>query len=531
MLGDSAWLFEAGGNGQHSRLDLVLRLVKLLENETIPEVRDVVSSFDSVAVHFDPLDGERVLDWLTSLPPPPPGDDDTVQGRTLAVPVVYGGECGPDLQTLAANKGRSERDIIALHSAADYTVAAVGFSPGFPYLEGLPEELQEPRRATPRPVAAGAVAIAGGQAGIYPFASQGGWHVLGRTDLRLFDPFRTDPALLKPGDRVRFVPVECLDFPDRSKPPEPWPDDGMEVIEPGALTTVQDLGRPGFKRIGVSPGGAADPIAARVANRLVGNPDDAALLECCTTGPLLKFHEAARVAWLGWADPRSGQPVELKAGGELDLRGRMRALRGYVAVAGGIDVPLVMGSRATDVRAGFGGCDGRLLATGDRLAIGQPADGPEPGEWMVAWPQTQSGMIELRYLKGMQAEWFDRESRETFRNAVFQMSPVSDRMGARLDGPQLTLAEIRDMVSQPVVAGSVQVPPDGKPIVLMAERQTIGGYPQIGHVISADLPKLARAWPGTRLRFREVTLDEAREAWRDLQRELGLLQAGLGFLR
>ena len=140
-------------------------------------------------------------------------------------------------------------------------------------------------------------------------------------------------------------------------------------------------------------------------------------------------------------------------------------------------------------------------------------------------------MIELRFLSGMQAGWFTEKSRTDFRKAVYRTSPMSDRMGARLEGPELKLEEDREMVSQPVAAGSVQVPPDGAPIVLLTERQTIGGYPQIGHVISADLPLLARAWPGTPMRFREVTLDEARAAWRDLQRELAFLQTGLGFLR
>ena len=131
----------------------------------------------------------------------------------------------------------------------------------------------------------------------------------------------------------------------------------------------------------------------------------------------------------------------------------------------------------------------------------------------------------------MQADWFPETTNKQFRSAVYHVSPVSDRTGARLEGPALERMGKHELVSQPVVAGSVQVPPDGQAIVLLAERQTIGGYPQIGHVISADLPKLARAWPGTRVRFREVTLEQARAAWRDQQRELRLLQAGLDFLR
>jgi KipI family sensor histidine kinase inhibitor len=527
-LGDSAWLFEAGGSDPRARLELVLKLVRILERERLPEVRDVVSSFASVAVHFDPSDGEKVLAWLTALPPPR-GDEAPITPRTVKVPVVY----GDDLKKIATALGRGEQEIVDLHSAADYTVATVGFSPGFPYLLGLPDELRLPRLDAPRKVAAGSVAIAGNQAGIYPFESQGGWHVLGRTGMPLFDPFRPEAALFKPGDRVRFVPVERLELPAKSPARAVHGNGGMEVLEPGAFTTVQDPGRPGYQSLGVSPGGAADPVAASVVNRLVGNNDDAAVLECCMSGPLLRFHKPVRVAFSGWADAPSGRPIEMKPGGNLDLRGRMASARGYIAVSGGIDAPMVLGSRATDVRAGFGGWQGRALRPGDVLPIGPLGNGPKPGGWRVGWPLAEAPgrMIELRFLSGMQAAWFHQGTRELFQNSIYQLSPRSDRMGARLEGPGLERKETDEMVSQPVVAGSVQVPPDGKPIVLLTERQTIGGYPQIGHVISADLPKLARAWPGTQLRFREVTLDEARAAWSDLQRDFALLQAGLDFLR
>lgn len=529
-LGDSAWLFEAGGEDPRGRLELVLRVRALLRRKIIPEARDIVSAFDTVAVHFDPADGARVLEWLTSLPPPDGSEWVPDHARLVEIPVCYGGNDGPDLPEVAKALGRSGRETERLHHQADYTVAAIGFSPGFPYLAGLPDALHLPRRATPRPVAAGSVAIAGGQAGIYPCASQGGWHVIGRTDVRLFDPTRESPTLLQPGDRLRFVPVDRLDFPAPAKPVS-RSQGTIDVIEPGSLTTVQDPGRPGYQHLGVSPGGAADSLTARVANRLVGNTDTCALLECCMTGPLLEFHKPARVAWVGWKNDLSGTPVEIPAGAKLDLRGRMTLPFGYLAITGGIDVPPVMGSRATDLRAGFGGLHGRPLRRGDHLATGPPADGPTPGDWRVSWPAAPCGMIELRFIKGVQAAWFTEQSQAAFRNSIYQTSPASDRMGVRLVGPPLALAECREMVSQPVVAGSVQVPPDGQPIILMAGRQTIGGYPQIGHVISADLPVLARAWPGTRLRFREVTLDEARAAWTALNRELGLLRAGLDFLR
>lgn len=527
-LGDSAWIFEAGGDDPIRRLQLVLKLVGILESERIPEVRDVVSSFASVAVHFDPSDGDRVLKWLTTLPPPLPVADGGGPAKVVKIPVLYGDE----LETVASLLGRSEDELVALHTGAEYQVAALGFSPGFPYLLGLPEELALPRKPTPGPVPAGAVAIAGNQAGIYPVGSQGGWHVLGRTDVCLFDPKRKKTTLLVPGDRVRFVAVEQM---------KPTPvarvlkmrKRGVRVIEPGALTTVQDAGRPGFQKLGVSPGGAADPVAAMVVNRLVGNADDAAVLECCMSGPVLEFPSATRIAFSGWNDARNGRPLDVAAGGIVDLKGPLTAVRGYIAIAGGFDVPLVLGSRATDVRGGFGGMHGRALIAGDVIPTGKGRPGPRPGDWRISWPHetARGGMIELRFLTGMQSKWFSEATRTTFANSIYQISPVSDRTGSRLDGPLLFTSEVSTMLSQPAVAGSVQVPPDGKPIILLAERQTIGGYPQIAHVISADLPKLASAWPGTPIRFREVTLDEARAAWHVLKDESALLQTGLDFLR
>jgi biotin-dependent carboxylase-like uncharacterized protein len=448
--------------------------------------------------------------------------------RQIEVPVEYGG----DLAAVSRILGLSEEEIIALHSGAEYRVAALGFSPGFPYLLGLPDALRMPRRDTPRPVEAGAVAIAGNQAGVYPFDSQGGWHVLGHTGLSLFDPCRPESSMLRVGDQVRFIPVDRLDI--RKTPLDFQESTGgeIEVIEPGALTSVQDFGRPGYRHLGVTPGGAADPLSARMANRLVGNPDDAAVLECCMMGPVLKFHQATRLACVGWADPRSGRVLEILAGEEVDLRNQLGSVRGTIAIAGGLAVPIVMGSRSTDLRSGFGGWMGRCLKSGDRLPLGMPTPGPQPGDWKIGWPplQVPGRMMELRFLPGMQMSWFTPEAKRNFREALYRVSPISDRMGSRLDGPALDLTEARELVSQPVIRGSVQVPPDGRPIVLMAECQTIGGYPQIGHVISADLPKLARAWPGTPLRFREVTLDEAREAWRERERDFALMRTGLDFL-
>jgi KipI family sensor histidine kinase inhibitor len=525
-LGDSAWLFEPGGSDSAERLGRVLGLRERLADLRIPGVTDIVSSFETVAVHFDPADGPTVLDWLLELPPVGTGISPAA-ARRFELPVQYGGK-STDLVAVARTMGLDPHQVIAMHCGVEYQVAAIGFSPGFPYLLGLDDRLALPRKTTPSAVPSGAVAMANGQGGVYPNASMGGWHVLGRTDTRLFDLGKPEPALLRPGDRVRFVPVGGIPPVVETRGTH-HNDTGVEVIDPGLFSIIQDLGRPGHRAAGVSPGGAADPLAARVANRLVGNQDGAALFECFGSGPLLRFDADATVAWIGWAEG-SGLPIAVAAGGILDLRSRMNHACGYLAVAGGVDVPLVLGSRSTDVRAGFGGVVGRALRKHDRIAIGSAAHPPpRRGDWRVGWPRAER-TLEVRFIAGVQAAWFDEASRALFRRAIYQTSASGDRTGLRLKGPSLSPTGTRGLVSQPVAAGSIQVPPDGVPIVLMPECQTIGGYPQIGHVISADLPALARALPGTPVTFREVSLDEARAAWRDLWRELGFLTAGLSLL-
>ena len=523
-LGDSAWLFKVGESSQEKKLELVLRLRWVLECHPIPEIIDIVSSFDSLAVHFHPADGQKVIDYLTSLQLDETGNRKPMQSRSIIIPVVYGGS---DLQALAVAKELSVSEVIELHRDTEYIVAAIGFSPGFPYLQGLPEKLHHPRHSSPIKLPAGSVAIAGNQAGIYPFATQGGWHVIGRTETKLFDPDRDPPALLQPGDKVRFVEKETLNESASSPPTLSAFSHGIVVIEPGALSSIQDHGRWGKQHFGVSPGGVADPVLATIANRLVGNRDEAAVIECTMTGCVLRFDCDAIVAWVGWADDTSGKPHKIKAGDRIDLRKRMCHLRGYIAVAGGINVPKVLGSRATDLRAVLGGHQGRALQSGDILPIGKASTAPVSEKWHVSWPHPNGRLIELRYIRGIQSGWFSSAAQQLFTESFYEISPTSDRTGTRLKGAKLELKNYREMISQPVVLGSVQVPPDGQPIVLMSERQTIGGYPQIGHVISADIPKLARAWPGTHVRFREVDLDEARHAWDELQRDLGILKVGL----
>ena len=526
-LGDGAWISTVLDGGTAS----CLSLAAAIRAAAIPGVLDVTHGYRHVAVYFRPDQGVAIREALRGI-----SFDETAgqaAAREIIIPVRFGGSDGPDLRDVAAFLGLSGGALIRALTENSFSVAAIGFSPGFPYLTGLPENWQVPRRTSPRPVPAGSLAIAGNQLGIYPNDSPGGWHLLGRTFLRLFDPASATPTLLKPGDMVRFEAVHessppCIAVDSESRV------GGIEVLEPGPLSSIQDLGRTGYRHVGITQGGAVDPVSARIVNRLVGNPDEHAVLECCMAGPLLLFPAGGTVAWLGWNGMDEGRPLRVGAGETLDLRGPTRSLRGYLAVCGGIDAPVLLGSRATDLRAGFGGITGRTLRRGDILPLGSSKElhPPSRGAWRIASPvhHAAGSVLEIRVLPGVQTDWFPEESREAFYGSLFRPSARSDRMGVRLDGPKLGRSDACELVSQPVAAGSIQVPPDGIPIVLMPECQTLGGYPQFAHVIQADLPKLANIWPGTPVRFREITLTQARAAW-DLQRKhLALMRTGLRFL-
>jgi len=302
----------------------------------------------------------------------------------------------------------------------------------------------------------------------------------------------------------------------------------MKVARAGQMTTVQDLGRRGHRASGVPLSGPMDPFAFRVANLLVGNPEDAAGLEITLSGLELEFPEAARIALCGadFSGVPSWRPLVVKAGERVRLGECRKGCRGYLAVAGGISVPPVLGSRSTYLRAGLGGLDGRMLRDGDKLEIGSDPASPAPngqsGSFFVA-PSiipAYSKSPTIRVLRGAQAGELEKGLYEE----EFTVSPRSDRMGLRLNGKAIARRSGADPASAAVVPGTVQVPPDGQPIVLMADAQSIGGYPQAAHVIGVDMPIVAQLRPGDTLRFGEVLLDEAQRLLLRRERELAFLR-------
>jgi biotin-dependent carboxylase-like uncharacterized protein len=315
----------------------------------------------------------------------------------------------------------------------------------------------------------------------------------------------------------------------------------MQILQPGLLTSVQDLGRRGHQRLGINPGGALNPLALSAANLLVGNDVNAAGLEITMGACELRFTIDTRIALGGddfdariddkplapyWSTPvRAGQTLRLAHVGRSGAQG----MRTCLAVAGGIDVPVILGSRSTDLKAGFGGHQGRALRKGDRLPLGDagakatgPAFGVRSPQWsgLSAQPNDSSKLTTLRVLPGPEFEQFTVAARNALWQDKWRITPNSNRMGYRLEGPELKRKQSRDLLSHGVVPGVIQVPPSGQPIILMGDAQTTGGYPKIGVVIAADMWKLAQAPLNGLLQLQLCDLEQALHAWEEQQRYL-----------
>jgi KipI family sensor histidine kinase inhibitor len=550
--GDSALLLQIGPPRTASQTDAfdvnvnreVIGVAEAIRRTHQPGIRDVIPAYRSVAVYFDPLeaDVDQITETLESCAPMEGARE---EARRVDVPVVYGGEWGPDLDDVAAFAGCDRKTVIERHVTGTYRVFMLGFLPGFPYMAPVEPSIAAPRRSTPRiSVPAGSVGIAGQQTGIYPSDSPGGWQIIGRTPLTLFDPDRDPPALFAPGDVVRFVPVPRDAFAALQAPrTTPAPGTGhpapgtrhpapgtVTVLKPGLLTTIQDRGRWGQQHLGVPPAGPMDPVAQDRANSLVGNPAASATLEVTLVGPELRLEHPVRVAVTGadLAPEVDGVPIgcdtptDCVAGCVLRFGSRKSGGRAYVAFAGGIDVPVVLGSRATHVQSGMGGIEGRPLRAGDRLSllgggatlVGRTLSVPNPVGRTLSGPPG----ARLRVMRGPQADHFDDGAFERLQRSRFIISPQSNRMGYRLTGARIPVVSMGDMLSEPTFTGALQVPPSGEPILLMADRQTTGGYPQIAVLISADMSVAGQLLPGDWIEFELCTRADAMGALMEQRR-------------
>ncbi|WP_036328624.1 urea amidolyase family protein [Microbacterium sp. B19] len=506
----------------------VLQLHAALAAHPPAGIDDLVPAARTVLVAFDParIAPATVRAWVLSAATSAP--DAVPPGALVEIPVRYD---GADLDDTAALLGIRPAELIARHTAAPWRVAFTGFAPGFAYLvsDAWPHDV--PRLPRPRTrVPAGSVGLAGEFTGAYPRETPGGWRLIGTTDALLFAPDSADPVLLTPGARVRFVPsrshvsapgapteggdsvrggpdaAAASSAPGISSPPLPHAGrPSLRVLAPGAFATVQDLGRPGRAALGVARSGALDRAALRVANRLVGNDPSAAGVEIVLGGFRAVAERDTWVAVTGaLADLRldgramdAFTPVFLPAGAELSIGIARAGARFVLAVRGGVVAPEALGSRSTDVLASFGP---PALRAGDVLHAGEPRD-LIPVVDFFPW-SVPGSTVEVDVAPGPRADWFTPAARQTLRDATWTVSSDADRVGIRLDGPELERVRQGELPSEGMRPGALQVPPHGRPVVLLADGPVTGGYPVIAVVTDATLDRLAQVRPGDRVRFR-----------------------------
>jgi KipI family sensor histidine kinase inhibitor len=449
--------------------------------------------------------------------------------RTLDLPVVYD---GTDLADVADLLGTSVEEVVRRHTEAVWTVAFMGFAPGFGYLTGTDAGLVVPRRDVPRTrVPAGSVALAGAYSGVYPREGPGGWQLLGRTGAVLWDLDRDPPVAWAPGDRVRFRAVRDVvrtvparDGTDGVVPSHAPAADGapgraaVEVVDPGTHSLLQDLGRPGLADLGVGASGAADPRSLRAALRAVGTrPDDAAVE---THGGLrLRARGTLVVAVTGAAAPvtvRSpdgrdrpvsrAHAVRLADGEDLAVGAVERGLSVYVAARGGLAATPVLGSRSTDLLGGIGPAP---LAVGAVLPVGPPPGGavaaddggaPDPG----ALP-APGDVVRLPVTLGPRDDWFTAAALRLLLTQEWEVTALADRVGTRLHGAvpldRRPEAVGRELPSEGVGTGGVQVPPGGQPLLFGPDHPQTGGYPVVAVVAASHRWLLGQLPEGARLHF------------------------------
>jgi KipI family sensor histidine kinase inhibitor len=513
----------------------VLALQTLLLEKPLPGQIDVLAAAQTVMVRADsPAAARRMATVLLELDLTAP----VKQGGGLVfIDTVYDGE---DLAEVGRLTGLGTDGVIEAHSSQVWTVAFAGFAPGFGYMVGENEMLEVPRRSSPRTaVPAGSVALAGNYSAVYPRRSPGGWQLIGRTGARMWDLSRPEPALASPGHRVQFRAVrDVVTMAPEHAAAEPAPAvaeqetaSGLRIVSPGLQSLIQDLGRHGHSALGVSAAGALDRASLRRANRLVGNSPSAAAIETVAGGLKVQAVGDQVLAVAGapsalTIDPPSSvesgpdaepaaasdrparqrtvpmaTPFALLDGEILTLGAPEAGFRSYLAVRGGVDAAPVLGSRSTDTMSGIGPAP---LAAGQLLASGHVTESGVVGSPELQPPFPADGVTVLDIVLGPRADWFDEAALESLFGQDWVVKPQSNRVGMRLDGTPLQRSRQGELPSEGTVAGAIQVPPEGLPVLFLADHPITGGYPVIGVVVDHQLDLAAQVPIGGSIRFRRA---------------------------
>ncbi|OQX67688.1 MAG: hypothetical protein B6A08_14255 [Sorangiineae bacterium NIC37A_2] len=491
--GLSGVLVDLGIAEHPARANLTQAAVRALMR-ALPE-KEIVSGAGTIGV-FGGAAGGTTLDasaleaaLASDLAEPAPG-------RLHEIPVVYD---GPDLEPLAEQLRLSARELIELHTSQELTCELVGFMPGFGYLGPNVERLEVPRRASPRPrVPAGSVALAGAYTGIYPFESPGGWHLLGRSlGPPLFDVKRAEPNLFAPGDRVRFVSVQSgtprtgriLDLRFSLRGPRRA---GLSVVSGPALMTLQDGGRPGNLARGLPSSGPLSPLGyQRAVAPFSGASGSAAALEI--VGGPARFQARGTL----WVALDGEGPRRLADGETLEVPTGAGWAR-YLAIEGGFEADLVLGSSSTLLLAGLGGYSGRTLRRGDFVAQRNLAAARELSQGRLL----EGGRDEQIFIEpGPHIDLFAEGAFERLVESEYRVSELSNRVGKRLEGPKVERRFRDTLLPTPMIRGAIEVPASGEPIVLGPDHPTTGGYPVLAVVRPESWDRFGALRPGENVRF------------------------------
>lgn len=511
-----------------------LALVESLGVKAVAGIVEMVPAAKTIMIQYDPLVA-TIAQLVAELKTREFASSTMAIGKLVEIPVNYNGE---DLAEVAAILKISVAELIKKHTQTDYTVAFIGYAPGFAYLTGGDAHFNIPRRATPRiRVPAGSVGLAGAYTAVYPKEGPGGWQIIGQTDTAMWDITRNIPALLQPGFRVRFTDAAALDTPKKIEPHEipamhgapkaeqyqpHHPPHHLEIMAVGIQTTFQDLGRSGHVHQGVGSCGALDRSAFKTANRIVGNHFNAAALEIAAGGLQFRCHGSAVIAITGAAAPlhiqtatgisihaQHYQPIALEDGDTVRLGIPNNGVRSYLAVRGSFAVPPVLGSVACDTLAHIGP---KPIAMGDQLNLQSELAAVKASLPVAIYEQaafifpTAQHTITLDIFMGPRTDWFTPAAIEWLHTQKWQVSPHSNRIGIRLIGEQvLQRFNHAELPSEGTAIGSIQVPASGQPILFLADRPLTGGYPVIAVVADYHLDLAGQIPVNAWVKFNPIT--------------------------
>lgn len=506
------------GDLQHT-----MQLYRHLRDAAHPHIREMVPAAATILVYFNPLQitARALIHWIKAQKP---SADTQSNHRHIEIEVCYD---GPDLPHVAELLNLSVKEVIERHTQAPWQVAFIGFAPGFGYLSRADQPFGSvPRLDSPRKkIQSGSLALAGEYSGIYPKDSPGGWQLIGQTTCKMWDLTREHPALLLPGDQVRFIDVthrptrvavhdvelKTADIAQSELSPI------LEVLQAGLQTLIQDEGRKHVAAMGVGAAGAMDRAAYHLANQIVGNRPDAAALEVLNGGVKFKVLAPTVVAVTGaqsniWVIDRNAvrsrvsgyTALALDPEDMLQIDPPQAGIRNYLAVRGGVATAHALGSASYDTLAELGPAP---LQVHDLICVGNAA--VSAVELYAQAPDQLAKVgevIEIDVVLGPRTDWFEPESIQQFFKQQWQVTHESNRVGLRLKAPYgLKRQILQELPSEGTCTGALQIPPNGQPVLFMNDHPLTGGYPVLAAVATHDLNKVAQIPPGAFIQFRQFT--------------------------